>query len=129
VNLVVSFDGIDDAAAAAAIEWIRLLPVLAHGELESCDLGADRATRRIRMQPRLRGELTDRLFQRLSFWAARGGGRADTTSSPHGQRRQAELSSSEIVVRQGRAPEWWPASRNGDRSAYGRRGQRRCPLR
>lgn len=97
--LVISFDGVDEALASAATGLLRLLPVLAAGELESCDLGADRATRRIRVQPLFRGAPTEQILRRITFWSARAGGRAEGSAGPDAERRWRELHGCELVAR------------------------------
>jgi CheY-like chemotaxis protein len=100
-DLVISFDAVDDARAAAAIDWIGVLPLLAEGEVRACDLGADPAARRIRVLPLVRGELADRITHRIEFWAARSGGRAEAGAKGDADRRRRELHESEFVVRHG----------------------------
>lgn len=80
-QLGLSFDGMDASRAPAAAEVVRLLRAMVGGPLRGCDVGADRAARRIRVRGRVHGELDARTVQRVAFWAARAGGRASTLSS------------------------------------------------
>jgi CheY-like chemotaxis protein len=76
----ISFDGVDPAHAPAAAELVRLLRALV-SRVASCDAGADRLRGRIRVRVRTDAAADPAALQRLSFWAARAGGRASALSS------------------------------------------------
>lgn len=95
---VISFDGVDEPLASAATGLLRLLPLMSDGQLDACDLGADRATRRIRVQLLFREAPPEQILRRISFWAARAGGRAELSAGLEAERRCRELHGCELVA-------------------------------